>query len=98
MDAPSLADIAKVAAEDFRRAHQDLLSPAVTQRLAAAIELALLTAVRAERRACAAECNRRADVWQTTADRDGAPEPLRAEARCRANEAVYLADLLAARA
>ena len=57
----------------------------------------LLTAVRAERRACAAECTRRAELWERTGDRPGAPEPVREEAVHRANEARYLADLLATR-
>src|SRR5947208_161761 len=97
MSAPSLADIAKVTADDFRRAHEGQIPPVLARDLATAIELALLTAVRAERRDCAAACNRRADLWQATADRPETSDPLRAEARSRANEALYLADLLATR-
>jgi hypothetical protein len=97
MSAPSLADIAKVTADDFRRAHEADVAPALARDLAVAIELALLTAVRAERRDCAAACTRRADLWQTTADRPDTSDPLRAEARSRANEALYLADVLATR-
>jgi hypothetical protein len=99
MDAPDtlLADIAKVTADDFRRGKEQLIDPALARELAGAIELALLTAVRAERRTCAAECTRRAALWQETADRDGTSEALRFEARCRANEALYLTDLIATR-
>lgn len=96
MDTPTLADIAKVTADDFRRDKEARISIELARELAAAIELALLTAVRAERRACAAECTRRADLWARTADGTGT-EAIRSEARCRANEALYLADALATR-
>jgi hypothetical protein len=67
------------------------------RELTDALELALLTAVRGERRACSTECARRADLWERTAERPGTLEHARAEARHRANEARYLADALAAR-
>lgn len=48
-----------------------------------------------ERERCAAICRRRADLWRkTTLAQSGMPAA-REEARARANEAVYLADLLA---
>jgi hypothetical protein len=97
MPAP-LSDVARVAAEDFRRAHPDAVPSALANELASAIELALLSAVRAERRACAAACARRGELWQRTADKPGANEAMRVEADHRANEALYLADLIAARA
>jgi hypothetical protein len=97
MDAPSLADIASMAADDFRRGRESTISPSVARELASAIELALLTAVRAERRACTAECARRAALWERTGERDGLAEKVRHEAQCRANEALYLADALATR-
>jgi hypothetical protein len=62
-----------------------------------AIEVALLTAVRDERRECGAECARRADLWRKTADRPDAVELVRIEAEHRANEALYLADVIATR-
>lgn len=96
MGASTLADIAKVTADDFRRGKETLIGAELARELASAIELALLTAVRAERRACAAECTRRADLWGRTADGTGT-EAMRHEARCRANEALYLADALATR-
>jgi len=53
--------------------------------------------VRDERRACAAECARRAELWERTGDRPGAAEPIREEGVHRANEARYLSDLIATR-
>jgi hypothetical protein len=93
----SLADVARVAADDFRKGHETLFTPALARELATAIELALLTAVRGERRTCAAECERRAELWERTGDRPDAPEPVRHEAEHRANEARYLSDLIATR-
>jgi hypothetical protein len=97
MPAP-LTDVAHVAAEDFRRAHPQAISPAVARELASAIEIALLTAVRAERRECAAECTRRSDLWEQTADRPGTTDLLRLEAKHRGNEARYLTDVILTRA
>ena len=97
MPAP-LIDVARVAAEDFRRAHPDAIPPVLANDLAAAIEMALLSAVRAERRACVAECSRRGELWQRTADKPGTTELVRVEAEHRANEALVLADLIATRA
>jgi hypothetical protein len=51
-------------------------------------------AVRRERERCVAICRRRAELWQTTMQaRSGVPAA-EEEARARANEATYLADLL----
>jgi hypothetical protein len=91
-----LAAIARVTAEDFLRGRHDL-KPTTADELTEAIELALLTAVRAERRACATECTRRGELWQRTADAPTTTEPARREAEHRANEALVLADLLATR-
>lgn len=46
-----------------------------------------------ERQRCVAICRRRADLWRTTAARRPVAGALE-EARARANEAEYLADLL----
>jgi len=94
---PSLADVARVTVDDFRKGREAQLSLALARELASAVELALLTAVRAERRACSTECGRRAELWTHTAERPSTSEPLRQEAGHRANEARYLADLLAMR-
>jgi hypothetical protein len=98
MKTAPLSDVARLAVEDFRRAHSGLLAPADASDLATAVELALLSAVRAERRACAAECTRRGELWQRAADQPGAAEAARLEGEHRANEALYLADLIATRA
>jgi hypothetical protein len=63
--------------------------------LASIIKLAILTAVRAERRAGVADCTRRAELWEQTGDKPDASPLIRAEARARAAEARYLADLIA---
>ena len=96
-DTASLSDIARVAVDDFCKGRRAAISPALARELASAIELALLTAVRGERRACAVECGRRGELWERTGDRPDAPEPIRREAEHRANEARYLADLIAMR-
>jgi hypothetical protein len=46
-----------------------------------------------ERARCVAICRRRAELWKRTASRSPAAGALE-EARARANEAEYLADLL----
>jgi hypothetical protein len=85
-------------AEDFQRQHSSTVDVGSAARLQGAIELALLTAVRGERRACIAECTRRAELWERTEQRQAAAAgPLRLEAQCRANEARYIADLLQSR-
>jgi hypothetical protein len=97
MYTPSLSDMAQLVAEDFRRQNEARVDAAGIRELRSAIELALLTAVREERRACSAECARRAELWERT-ERDAASSPrLHVEAQCRANEARYLADSLHSR-
>jgi hypothetical protein len=96
--AVSLADVARVAVDDLRKGREAAIDGALARELAAAIELALLTAVRGERRACAADCTRRAELWERTLEAPATSEPLRQEAEHRANEARYLADLIATRA
>ncbi|HTV23088.1 MAG TPA: hypothetical protein VMG12_30575 [Polyangiaceae bacterium] len=96
MNDPSLSDMARLVAEDFRRHHDAHVDAAGMRELQNAIELALLTAVRNERRACAAECARRAELWERT-EVDTTSTTPRVQAQSRANEARYLADLLHAR-
>jgi len=50
-------------------------------------------AVQVERDRCVAICRRRAGLWRATGDRSPIASA-REEARARANEAAYLADLL----
>jgi hypothetical protein len=92
-----IVDLARIAAESFRRAHSEIVSRAAVNELAGAIELALLMAVRAQRRECGAECKRRGEFWQKAAARPGATEDARLEAERGANEALYLADSIAVR-
>jgi len=92
-----MADIARVTVDDLRRGRQDVIDPALAHQLTTAIEVALLTAVRGERRECAAECTRRAELWERTMDNPDTNELLRTEARHRANEARSLADRIATR-
>jgi hypothetical protein len=47
--------------------------------------------VAAERTRCREPCEQRAESWRNT---EGGKTPLAQEARFRANEAIYLADLL----
>lgn len=47
-----------------------------------------------ERDRCVAECRRRAELWRTTSSAGSTIASVREEARARANEALYLADLL----
>lgn len=94
----SLSDVARVTVDDFKKASGGgVLTPAMAAELSTAIELALLTAVRDERRACVAECTRRAELWEKTGDKPDTSAPMRAEARARAAEARYLGDLVATR-
>lgn len=68
------------------------LPAALRPVLAAAIADFAAKYVSAERSRCRILCKRRAEMWRNT---KGAASPLGAEeARCRANEADYLADLI----
>jgi hypothetical protein len=66
--------------------------PAMRPKLAEAIARFAAKHVAAERSRCRILCKRRAELWRNTR---GAASPLGAEeARSRANEADYLADLI----
>jgi hypothetical protein len=96
MEELSLAAIAAMTARDVLRAHPGLGAQGA-EDLAHRLETALRTAVRQERLACVAECERRKALWTETEERSAAPPSLRTEARYRANEAAVLADGLRAR-
>jgi hypothetical protein len=85
------------AVQDFKLGSGSAITPAMARELTTIIELALLTAVRDERRACIAECTRRGELWEKTAETPNASKLLRIEAPARANEARYLADLIISR-
>jgi hypothetical protein len=53
-------------------------------------------AIRRERERCAEICRRRAETWRNTSLASSAMPAARDEARARANEATYLADLIEA--
>lgn len=86
--------IATVAAERFGDGWGGIIHPAMRQDLTSRIEAAIAEALRAERQRAAGLCLARQRLWETTEARSSTPEPLRREARHRANEAAYLADLL----
>jgi hypothetical protein len=96
MEELSLASIAGMTARDVLRAHPGL-GASGAEDLAHRLETALRTALRQERLACVAECERRRTLWSETEERSSAPPSLRAEARFRGNEAAVLADALRAR-
>ncbi|MGZ3444807.1 MAG: hypothetical protein ACXWLG_04280 [Myxococcaceae bacterium] len=92
----TLAAIARLIAADTLQAHPPLGGRGA-EDLRHRLETALRTAVREERLACAAECERRRTLWTETEERSSTPSGLRAEARCRANEAAVLADAIRTR-
>jgi hypothetical protein len=72
--------------------HQLLPVPlAARPLLLEAITYLISKQVAAERTRIRALCEQRAELWRNT---ENGKTPLAQEARCRANEATYLADLL----
>ncbi|HZJ53203.1 MAG TPA: hypothetical protein VFD38_03615 [Myxococcaceae bacterium] len=96
MEELSLAAVAAMTARDVLRAHPRL-GPEGAEDLAHRLETALRAAVRQERLACVAECERRKSLWTETEERSATPPSLQTEARYRGNEAAVLADALRAR-
>jgi hypothetical protein len=96
MDSNALARMAELVLEKVLRATEGTLDVRRALELQADIELALLTAARSGRSECAAQCTARAELWERT-ERDAPAGEPRLEARHRANEARYLADLLSTR-
>jgi hypothetical protein len=86
--------IATLAAERFGDAWGGIVHPAMRQDLTRRLEAAIGEALRAERLRAAGLCLGRQKLWEMTEARPETLEPLRIEARHRANEAAYLADLL----
>ena len=86
-----MSDItAELVAEELK--HQMLPVPlAARPILLEAIANLIAKQVAAERTRCRAVCEQRADLWRNT---EGGTSPLAQEARSRANEAIYIADLL----
>ena len=86
--------LARVIAKDFAGASGLALSGGALQDLAHRIETGMRTAVHQQRELLVAQCDARVELWRRSEERAGAPESLRAEARARANEAAYLADVV----
>jgi hypothetical protein len=86
-----MSDItAELVADELK--HQLLPVPlAARPILLEAITNLIAKQVAAERTRCRALCEQRAELWRKT---EGGTSPLAQEARFRANEAIYIADLL----
>jgi hypothetical protein len=65
--------------------------PAIRPILLEAVANLISKHVAAERTRCRSLCEQRAELWRNT---NGGASPLAQEARSRANEATYIADLL----
>jgi hypothetical protein len=94
MEELSAEVLAIVVAEKFGDSYGGLINAAMREDLAGRVERALREALIADRKAAAALCRERHALWVATEARHTSTEPLRAEARSRANEAAYLADAL----
>lgn len=86
--------LATVVAEKFGDSYGAVITPQMREDLAARVERALREALAADRQAAAAICLERQALWVATEARPATTEPLRVEARARANEAAYLADAI----
>jgi hypothetical protein len=88
--------LATVVAEQFGDSYGGVVDAGMREDLARRVERALREAIAADRKAAAALCLERQALWVATESRPTSPEPLRAEARARANEAAYIADAIQA--
>jgi hypothetical protein len=92
---------ARAAAETVEIVHKGLaqtlreIPPETSDRLIRQVGQLLEEQIEKERERCATECRRRSDLWRHTTQSGIEASPGREEARARANEALYLADLLA---
>jgi hypothetical protein len=66
----------------------------VRRRLSQEVGVLIEEHVQGERERCVAMCRRRAELWRSTSAAQSAVAAAREEARARANEALYLADLI----
>jgi hypothetical protein len=94
MEALSPEVLATVVAETFGDSYGAAINAVMREDLARRVERALREALRADRKAAAAICLERHAMWIAAEARPSTSEPLRSEARGRANEAAYLADAL----
>ena len=86
--------LATIVAERFGDSYRGIINSAMREDLARRVERALREALVADRKVAAALCLEREALWVATEARPTSLEPLRAEARSRANEAAYLADAI----
>lgn len=86
--------LATVVAEQFGDTYGDVINARMREDLADRVERALREAIAADRHTATALCLERQSLWVATEARPTSPEPLRTEARARANEAAYLADAI----
>jgi hypothetical protein len=84
----------KVATGYLQKHRGENIDEARAAALESQIRAALDEAIRAERVACARRCQKRAALWEASAERPAAHSVLLAEARARSNEALYLADAI----
>ena len=86
--------LAIVVAEKFGDSYGGIIDAAMREDLADRVERALREALVADRKVAAALCRERQALWVAAEARPTSTDPLRAEARSRANEAAYLADAI----
>jgi hypothetical protein len=86
--------LATIVAEQFGDSYGGVVNAVMREDLARRVERALRDAIAADRKAAAALCLERQALWVATEARPTTTQPLRAEARGRANEAAYLADAI----
>jgi hypothetical protein len=86
--------LATIVAEKFGDSYGGVINAVMREDLARRVERAVREALATDRKAVAALCLERQALWVATEARPSTTEPLRAEARSRANEAAYLADAI----
>jgi hypothetical protein len=90
-DSNEYLDAIRIALRDLLEEVPPDIRPSLIQRVAFLVE-----EMRAEERGrCVDMCRHRAELWRKTTSAHSNLAPAREEARARANEATYLADLLA---
>jgi hypothetical protein len=94
MDGQAPEVIATVTAERFGDAYGAIISANMREDLQRRIQAAIAEALRGQQQAHVRLCLARQALWEKTEGRPETPEILRAEARGRANEAAYLADVI----
>jgi len=86
-------DTVEAAEAALREVLKDVPSD-VRRRVSQEVGVLIEEHVQAERERCVAMCRRRAELWRKTSSARSTVAAARDEARARANEARYLADLI----